>query len=201
MKDIFTIGYTAFEINKFVDIMKQYGISCVIDVRSAPFSKFYTNYNIENIKKTLNGNNIYYRNYKDEFGARQTDTRYFSNNGCLDFELFTKSDSFISGYNKLIDGMKQGYTFALMCAEKDPLNCHRTIMVSREFHKFGYAIKHILENCIYQTQNDIENRMLNIYFPDRNQRSLFNDELSEDELINQCYKKKNIEIGYREDED
>ena len=54
--------------------------------------------------------------------------------------------SFQNGVNKLIKSMEQGYVFALMCAEKDPINCHRAIMVSRYFSKLGYMVTHIEPN-------------------------------------------------------
>ena len=73
---IYTIGYTAFPINEFLDVIKHYGIDCVIDVRSSPFSNYYIDYNKDALENALKQNNILYRNYANEFGARQTNPAF-----------------------------------------------------------------------------------------------------------------------------
>lgn len=40
---------------------------------------------------------------------------------------------------------------ALMCVEKDPLDCHRTILVARELISFGKRILHILADGSLET--------------------------------------------------
>jgi Protein of unknown function, DUF488. len=144
----------------------------------------------------LKSKGIYYRNYAKEFGARQDEYKYYSSEGYLDFELYAKSTSFLSGFDKLINSMAQNYRFALMCAEKDPINCHRTILVARVFHHAGYKIIHLLSNKITLSQEDIENRLIEKYFPNRDQITLFDISLSKHDYICQAYKKKNAEIGY-----
>jgi len=136
-----------------------------------------------------------------EFGARQEEREYYTLEGYLDFELFAKSSPFLSGFDKLVKSMQQDYTFALVCAEKYPFNCHRTILVARAFHKAGYKIVHLLPNDCKVTQDDIEARLLKKYFPDRNQIALFSEVLSEEEYINQAYKNRNSEIGYSIEEE
>ena len=199
-KIIYTIGYSGFSINAFIDTLKRHGIRLVIDVRSSPYSSFYPDYNMDTLKATLLKNGIYYRNYADEFGARQNNKALYAE-GYLDFNLHCQSEAFIKGVTKLIDSLAQGYTFALMCAEKEPIRCHRTIMVSRRFFEKGYTIIHILPNGAYTTQQDIEQKLLDKFFPDRDQTTFFNEPQSDNQLIPQAYKLQNAEIGYRmEDE-
>ena len=199
--DLYSIGYAGFCIKDFIDLLKCNDIKAVIDVRSIPYSKYYSDYNENKLQELLGKHNIYYRNYAKEFGAQQKDRRYYSDEGFLDFERFTASEIFISGFNKIKTSMEKNYTFVLMCSEKDPLECHRSIMVSRIFYTNGYRIKHLLNNGSIITQEDIENRLLNEYFPDREthyQLSLFDKStISTEELIAEAYRKKNSEIGYR----
>jgi uncharacterized protein (DUF488 family) len=168
----------------------------VIDVRSQPYSSNYACYNKENIELALKRSGIHYRNYPKEFGARQTDLRYFSTEGYLDFVLFSESQDFMRGFEKLKVTMAQGYTVALMCAEKNPATCHRSIMVSRAFYSKGHEVGHILTDGCIEKQGDIELQLLERYFPDRNQITLFGEQ-SQDSLIISAYKKRNAEIGYR----
>ncbi|AVX31767.1 Protein of unknown function, DUF488 [Carboxydocella thermautotrophica] len=41
-------------------------------------------------------------------------------------------------------GVEKGFRIALMCSEKDPFDCHRSILVAKEFYERGYEIKHSL---------------------------------------------------------
>ncbi len=194
---LYTIGYSGYKIENFLEEIKKHGISTIIDVRSNPYSQYYVDYNKEVLNDFLTKNRIYYRNYAKEFGAQQKNPAYYSTRGYLDFNKFVQSDDFLNGVEKLKNGMLKGYHFALMCAEKDPIDCHRTIMITREFSKLGYKIIHLLPTGDEQSQDDIELRLLNHYFPNRDQVNLFEDQLlSRHELITLAYEKKNAEIGY-----
>lgn len=193
---IYSIGYSGFDIKDFIGILKSKQISIVIDVRSQPYSQRYPEYNKENLSNTLMCSGIYYRNYAKEFGARQDDRCFYTDEGYLDFDLFAKSPGFSHGFKKLIDSMERDYVIALMCAEKDPINCHRAILVSRVFAKSGYRVVHILPDNAEMTQADIESRLLNMYFPDRNQITLFDEALDDNDYLALAYKKRNSEIGY-----
>jgi uncharacterized protein (DUF488 family) len=200
MKEIYTIGYSCFKIDDFVNVLKKYNINCVVDVRSNPNSKFYTDYNYNELENTLKEHNILYRNYKKEFGAQQENTKYYRN-GYLDFESFCMSEAFREGMRKIEAGIELKYIFVLMCAEKDPIKCHRTLMIANEFHKSGYKINNILFDGTIETQESIEQRLLDIYFPKREQMSFLEKDLSVDEMVRESYKMRNEEIGYRNELD
>ena len=199
MKSIYTIGYTAFKIDDFISILKKYNITCVIDVRSLAYSQHYTDYNKEAFKQILDSNGIVYRNYSDEFGARQTEKCYLSPKGYLDFNKYVKSDRFESGYKKILTGIDKGYTFVLMCAETDPIDCHRSIMLGREFYKRGFEVKNILKSGDILLQDELEERLLDKYFSTRDQFSIFEVSKDDKQLIEEAYDLKNEEIGYKEE--
>ncbi len=196
--EIFTIGYAGFAIDDFIKDLKKHNINSLIDVRSSPFSKFYQDYNKPLLCDTLQKNGIIYRNYNSEFGARQDDKTYYPN-GYLDFSMFTRSKAFLDGMQKIINAIPLGYKFVLMCSEKDPINCHRTIMVGKAFSDNGISVRHILSDGHIITQSDIEARLLDMYYPDRDQLALFGEQLSAEEMIENSYKFQNEKIGYRID--
>lgn len=193
---IYTIGYAGFSKDAFIEELKKYGISVLVDVRSSPFSSYHQEYNRDLLEPVLKSNKIYYRNYAKEFGARQDDAKLYSPAGYLDFEKVAKSDHFQSGLLRLCNSMKQGYIPALMCAEKNPLDCHRAILVSRAFHEQGCNVIHILPENKSCSQDDLNEALLEKYFPNRDQISMFGNS-EEDDLIKEAYKKRNSEIGYR----
>lgn len=197
---VYTIGYSGFSIDSFVATLKLNNVSLVIDVRSSAFSNYYPEYNKEALEKCLKANGIYYRNYANEFGARQNDRKYYCKEGYLDFEVFSKSEPFIQGVKKLCNSMEQNYAFALMCAEKDPICCHRTILVARAFFERGYNVVHLLASGQTTTQEEINDRLVEKFFPDRDQMTLFEAPQDDDELLKMAYRKQNAEIGYRLEE-
>jgi len=195
---IYTIGYSTYGIEDFIKELKKIDKLCLIDVRSCPYSEHFNDYSINNLEPILKENNIIYRNYKDEFGARQDDNKYYRSYGYLDFEEFIKSKVFQAGVEKIVKGKELGYNFVLMCAEKDPIMCHRAIMVGRGLSLAGFQIHHIVKDNDIQTQEDIENRLLNIYFPNRTQLNLF-EQKTQDEYISDSYRLQNEKIGYKKE--
>ena len=181
--------------------LKIIGITCIIDVRTTPRSAYYKDFDADILEERLRKEGILYRNYAYEFGARQEDTSLYPN-GYLDFELFSKTENFRQGIKRLNSGIKQNQTFALMCAEKDPYNCHRCIMVSRFLQEYDFEIRHIVGHNQFVTQEEIEKRLVNEYYPNRNQFSLFaEDNLSDEECLLCAYRKRNKDIGFKIEEE
>ncbi len=196
--DLFTIGHSNYEINYFINIVKKYKINCIVDVRSIPYSKYSPQYNKENIKKLLKINKINYIYMGKEFGAMRTAKTLYTKEGYVDFEKVKYDKDFKLGINRIKVGVEKGYKIAFMCAEKIPSDCHRCILIGRTFKNLGYNIINIIDENKYKLQNDIEKELIEIYYPDRNQISLIPEmNLSNEELINNVYKFKNREIGYR----
>lgn len=202
MNTIYTIGYTSFEIDKFIEVLKKYKINCLIDVRSSPRSSYYKDYDDSNLSVILKNNGILYRNYKDEFGARQDNKEFYNSKGFLDFNVFAKSKQFNDGIDKIKRAQDMGYNVCLMCAEKDPINCHRTILIARNLDKRGFDVKHILATEDFCLHEDIDKRLLEKFCPNRSQISLFcENNLSDEESLEKAYELKNEEIGFRMEEE
>ncbi|MBQ8178149.1 MAG: DUF488 domain-containing protein [Clostridia bacterium] len=200
-KKVYTIGYTCLPIDSFVKELQRYGITCLVDVRSIPKSTYFKDFDKETLNLRLNQEGILYRNYAFEFGARQ-DNHSLYPNGYLDFEIFSKTENFMQGISKLNAGIELKQVFALMCAEKDPYNCHRCIMVSRFLQDYDFEVYHIVGEDQLVSQKEIEARLVDEYFPNRNQVSLFSENnLSEEECLVCAYRKRNEEIGFKIEEE
>lgn len=198
MKDIFTIGHSSYNIEKFLALIRLQDIDCIADVRSIPYSKYTPQYNKENLTIFSKNNGILYIFLGKELGARREDNSLYTPEGYLDFEKVSKAEIFQASIERLKSGIEKGFKIALMCSEKDPIDCHRNIMVAREFYKDGYRVCNILEDGSLQSQDIIEKRLLDMYFPDRMQPTLFDaiEKKSEAELIIDAYRLRNKDIGY-----
>ena len=202
MTKLFTIGHSNLTIDEFIELLKKYYINCVIDVRSTPYSKYAPQFNLNEIKNELNKNEIYYIFMGDELGARRKDISLYTKEGYVDFEKTSKSSLFLKGVERVIEGIKKGYNIALMCTEKDPLDCHRNILVARAFYELGYNIDNIIGDSTVESQEKIEQRLLDLYFPDRYQVTIFellSCNKEEKDLVNEAYILRNKDIGYSKD--
>ncbi|MCC8107241.1 MAG: DUF488 domain-containing protein [Clostridiales bacterium] len=199
MGKLFTVGHSVHKPDFFADLLNQYHINYLLDVRSTPYSRYAEWYNRENLSVWLKNLDIHYSFMGKYFGARQPEAELYSPEGYLDFEKVTASERFRIGLENVKKGLAQGNRIAFMCTEKDPIDCHRAIMVARAFELKGMEVEHILPDGSLQSQNELGQRLLQRYFPDRNQLSLFDfqNDISEEEYIKRAYRLRNAEIGYR----
>src|SRR6185503_20999401 len=76
-----------------------------------------------------------------ELGAR-TDDRSCYENGRVQYARLARTDLFRSGIERVRTGART-HSVALMCAEKEPLECHRTLLVTRALEREGEVVSHI----------------------------------------------------------
>lgn len=200
MKNVlYTIGHSQHELEYFVKMLNEYDINYLLDVRSIPYSQFAANYNREHIKAVLNNVGIKYIYMGSYFGARPDDEDLFTKEGYLDFEKARKCDRFKAGVENVIKGIREGNSISLMCTEKDPIECHRAIMVARTFYELEVEVQHILGDGSLQSHDVLEQRLLELYFSNRHQITLFQDSKTDDECLREAYRCHNAKIGYYKD--
>ncbi|GHV02748.1 hypothetical protein FACS1894211_14790 [Clostridia bacterium] len=195
-KIIYTIGYSGFKIEAFTAALGEYGVSVLIDVRSVPTSRFFPHYNVKTLAAALLTHGIKYLNLKTEFGARQENPDYYTAE-FMDYEKFAEGPQFKSGVKRVVQFYASGETVCLMCAEKDPLNCHRAILCGRELKAVGFEVLHIVPNkegTLTESHDVLERRLMALYFKDGRQYGLFEND--GDKLL-ECYKRHNAKIGYK----
>ena len=158
---VYTIGYAGLDIDRFLDILKENKIYLLIDVRSLPKSKYFKDFNDNNLSKLLPKIGIKYENWKKEFGARQDNFEFYTN-GILDYEKFAKSEQFQKGIEKVKEF--QNENICLMCSEIDPLNCHRGVLCGRKIFENGMEVFHIIAKRNGETNiedhTDFEKRLM-----------------------------------------
>ncbi|WP_371366125.1 hypothetical protein SRRS_06150 [Sporomusa rhizae] len=198
---IFTIGHSTVANTFFLKPLRQYGINCIVDVRSVPFSRHAPQFNKDELSKFLRKNGIRYVSMGQEFGARRDEVALYTEAGYLDFEKTRKSNRFLHGVERIEKGINCGFSIALMCTEKLAIDCHRSILVAKSFYDIGYDICHIQHDADSCTQQDLELELVKHYFPNRNAINMFTgpeeDSLSFREMVLAAYRYRNAEIGYQ----
>lgn len=200
---LFTIGHSTYDIDYFINLLRRYRINCIVDVRSTPYSKYSNQYNKDLIMNVLKTNKIKYIYMGKEFGARRVSKSLYTREGYVDFERVKDDLDFKMGLERIKNGVNKGYNIAFMCTEKHPEDCHRCILVGRNFKDLGYEVINIINEEEHKTQEEIEYELLEEYFPERKQISLIEDmnlsNKSDEELIKEAYRLKNKQIGYKGD--
>lgn len=196
IKKIFTVGHSTHDIETFIKLIEDHKINCIVDVRSTPYSQYAPQFNEREIKLALSKRGIIYIYMGKELGARRDDNTLYIK-GKLSFEKTKESDLFKKGITRLNNGLEKGYTIALMCAEKKPIDCHRCIMIGKYLADEGYEVGHILEDSSIVMQQEIDTDLIENYFPARDQLSLFvSENRTYEDYVADAYGLKEDEIAY-----
>jgi uncharacterized protein (DUF488 family) len=186
---IYTVGHSKHPLDRFMALLQQHGIEAVADVRSTPYSRFNPQFNREKLQSALDGAGIRYVFLGEELGARSKDPACYDN-GRVNYARLAASDCFRTGIDRLLTGMRE-HRIALMCAEREPLDCHRTILRARQLERAGVPVMHILQDGSLEPHRHAIERLaadLGIVGTD-----LFR---SPDELLEEAYDKQGARIAY-----
>ena len=196
---VMTIGHSNHELNVFLDLLQNHEVSTVADVRSFPFSSYCPHFNKDALERSLTECSIEYMFLGREFGARVDDPACVTN-GRIQYALLARRSEFLDGIELVRDRIRHS-RFALMCAEEDPLTCHRTILVARELDREGLKVKHIRGDGQVETHDDVKTRLLKLtglYQGEGSQMDMFlQQEPDNEKLLSDAFEIQEEKIAYR----
>lgn len=189
---VYTIGHSNHSMEEFILLLRRNGVDAVADVRSQPYSRHQPQFNKTELQKELKAAGIVYTFLGRELGARSDNPNYYCN-GKVRFDLLAKDVHFKNGIERVLKGIGK-YHVALMCAEKDPLDCHRTVLVGHHLQKLGVELLNILADGSTEPQVDTERRMLaKLKIPDVD---MFR---SREEILEDAYARRSQQIAYEDE--
>lgn len=154
---VFTIGHSTHTLDKFIDLLRSHGIAAVADVRSIPYSRIAPQFNQGPLEQALRRHGIRYVFLGQELGGRPDDPSCYDN-GQVQFDRVARTDLFTRGIERVLRDAND-YHVVLMCTEKEPLNCHRTLLVARALHERGVEVRHILDDGRLEAHEDTMERL------------------------------------------
>jgi uncharacterized protein (DUF488 family) len=157
-KTLFTIGHSTHTLEHFVNLLTKHGVQAVGDVRSVPYSRRNPQFNREPLTKQLQATGIAYVFLGKELGARSNNPACYID-GKVQYKCLAEEPDFREGIRRLKKGIDT-FQVALMCAERDPLTCHRTLLVCRELRSPDLEIEHILSDGAIETNIAAEKRLM-----------------------------------------
>ena len=180
---IYTIGHSTHSLQDFISLLKSRGITAIADVRSAPYSRFQPQFNRESLAKSLNDSGIEYVFVGDAIGGRSANEDDYEN-GRVVYARLKRNDYFENGIQRVILGSEK-YKLALMCSEKEPIDCHRTLLVGQTLFEQGIAVTHIHGDGSLEKHEDSIQRLLKIFKLDEPDLFRSNSEIIEEALLRQ----------------
>jgi uncharacterized protein (DUF488 family) len=146
-----TIGHSNHPIEKFIDLLVRGGVALLVDVRSTPYSRRFPQFGRERLQKSLAEAGIDYVWEGESLGGMAKGVKSYG-------EAAARPD-FKAALDRVIETAAETQ-LCLMCAEKEPMDCHRTVLVSRRLAERGAAVEHLLADGMVRAHAQIEEALL-----------------------------------------
>lgn len=186
---ILSIGHSNLTYEAFAARLKSMGVTAVADVRSAPFSRHFPQYNRDALKASLANDGIAYVFLGKELGGRPAEKAFYRD-GVADYEAMARTAPFREGLERLKQGAR-AYRITMMCSERDPMDCHRCLLVGRALKAQGVQVEHILDDASLMSQDEIEVRLM----ADRPNIDMFADDVQQ---LTDAYRCRARKVAYSE---
>lgn len=142
---LYSIGHSNADIHAFIDLLRRYGITALVDTRSQPYSRYSRHFSRENLKNSLEEIGIEYFYLGKEIGGRPENPAFYFQSGKVDYDLVAQSSLYLAGIERLL-ALSSERRVAFMCAEADYKSCHRYWLITRTLTQRGVEVRHILHS-------------------------------------------------------
>lgn len=164
----------------------------VADIRSVPFSARFSEYHQDALRDTLAAHEIRYVYLGEELGPRSREPAHYDSSGQVQFARLQESELFQSGVSRLSSGLDNDFSIALLCAEKDPAICHRSLLVGHYLVRhLNIEVQHIGHEGTLESQQELEQRLIQLHGM---QADMLTDD---DELLALAYQQQLKNCAYR----
>jgi uncharacterized protein (DUF488 family) len=156
--DLLTIGHSNLPADGFMALVQGAGVTAIADVRSVPFSRRFPWFSGPKLAARLQAADIAYLPFGDALGGRPREPELYCD-GVADYEKMAAAPQFRAGLDRLAETM-QRFRSCLMCAEREPLDCHRCLLIARALAERGFALGHILIDGTIEPHAATEDRLM-----------------------------------------
>jgi uncharacterized protein (DUF488 family) len=161
--DFLTIGHSSLPADQFLALLKANKVTAIADVRSVPFSRRFPWFSSRTLSERLQSKRISYIMMGDTLGGRPTNPALYCD-GIADYEAMAGTDEFRAGIDRVV-GEAARHRLCLMCSEREPLDCHRCLLVGRALRGRGHGLGHILGDGSIEPHSATEERLLSAMPP------------------------------------
>jgi uncharacterized protein (DUF488 family) len=151
---LYSIGHSNHPLDAFLDLLRRHGIEVLVDVRSAPYSRYVPHFNPANLKTALKEAGFQYIYMGKELGGRPDGAEFYDADGHVRYDRLAESPLFLAGLDRLISGAER-YRVAMMCSEENPTDCHRRLLITRVLAGRGLPVQHIRGDGRIETEAEL----------------------------------------------
>lgn len=160
--EVLTIGHSNRSELHLIELLRAHDVAAVVDVRSTPYSEWSPQFNRSAVAASLKEHGIAYSYLGGELGVRSDDPSCYEG-GRVVYARLADTEQFQRGLRRVVKGARSR-RLALMCAEQDPIDCHRSILLAPQLAQFGVGVSHILHpDGELESQQALEQRLLEIH--------------------------------------
>lgn len=151
MTPIYSIGMGKRTLDELFECLKSENIQYLIDIRSAPYSKFRPEYNKASLQQACENNNVQYSHLPDLGGFPESE--YVLTQGKVDYSKLARTSAFQQALHRLALGAESEHRIVLLCSEGRPEECHRSKCIGVELQKIKIGMLHFdIDNTIADQQ-------------------------------------------------
>lgn len=151
---IFTVGHSNHSLEKLIYLLRDNEINLLIDVRSSPYSKYTIHFNGGGLKKSLTDLGIEYKFMGKELGGLPDDDAFYDDTGRVLYFHIAESNEFKKGISEIVKVIPSR-RIVLLCAEENPAECHRRLLIGRVLFELGIKVSHIRADGSIQTEENL----------------------------------------------
>lgn len=190
--NLLTIGHSNLQADQFLALLKAHNVTAIGDVRSVPFSRRFPWFSSRTLSERLHGKGIAYVMVGDTLGGRPSNPALYCD-GIADYEAMAATAEFRAGLDRVAAEMTH-HRLCLMCSEREPLDCHRCLLVTRALTERGCTVGHILGDGSIESHAATEERLLAGLRPGAGGGDLFGDRSSR---LAEAYRRRARRIAAR----
>lgn len=137
---LFTLGHSHHSLDTFLRLLEENGVMTLVDVRTAPYSRFNPQFNKDNLERTLPERGLQYAFAGKFLGGRPPDPLCYKKRTLppegadylheVDYPEVMKREWFVKAIARLLE-MADEQTTAILCSEEDPAQCHRHHLIAK----------------------------------------------------------------------
>ncbi len=156
MAPILTVGHSNHEMATLLALLAAHDIQVVADVRSAPYSRHVPRFNKRELAKAVRESGMQYLFLGDVLGGKPVDPLLLDTTGKPDYDKIARRTSFHAGLDRLAEGVGKGFRIVLLCAEENPADCHRHLLLARSLEEqHRIKVVHLRKDGSCQTAQDL----------------------------------------------
>ncbi len=155
---VYTIGYGARSVEALIAVLRGHAITTLVDVRSAPYSRYKPEFAKEALERALKDAGLRYVYLGDALGGRPADPDCYVDDK-VDYERVKSKEFYQAGIVRVQSAWQRGVRFVLMCSEGKPEQCHRSKLIGESLVALGVPVVHIDENDELRSQQEVIERL------------------------------------------